>query len=218
MRHPFLCVMFVLTGAFGAMWSTTCHAREDTLICSEHRQAVICSLSIPNYVQRMAPFLTNGWENAIRIDVLLLDAGGTRVLRKSELQATQRCYLDPFESPCLLLWRGAKNWITYRDEAEFLEAISNFTIQALKLEGLPPDNYRVRVLIHISANNQKQIATVKQWFKQIGSDTAGFHLGETTLVGSFMSIYTAGVEQPAQTLILETAQFYIDLNFSVTNP
>ena len=192
---------------------------QDTLSCTGHDNAVVCNLSIPSFVNRMAAIMTNGWENAIVVQAYLQGATNNTIIRQSTLQASQRCYLDPFESPCLLLWRGAKTWITYKNEMEFLNAFANFNIQVFQLKGLAADNYRVRVKITISTNQQKQQEVVKQWFRQSGSDTSFLRLGDTTLVGSFMSAYAISVKEPLdQSVTLETTQFYLDPEFKVAAP
>ncbi len=157
--------------------------------------------------------MTNGWENQLDIQIDLLNTDD-EVVKTSHLHASQRCYIDPFESPCLVLWRGAKNWRTYRDSSVFLKSLSNLSIHAMKLTDIEPDNYRVRATITVTEGSEKQGDIVKKWFRQ--SENAGLRLGESSLIGSFMSVFAPVVESHGDTTILETTEFYIDITFNAS--
>ncbi|MBQ4359305.1 MAG: hypothetical protein II767_03535 [Proteobacteria bacterium] len=185
---------------------------EDTVQCAEQDRVILCNLTIPNYVRRIRSVLANGWENSITIHISLLSGDGSKTIRKSRLEATERCYLDPFESPCLVLWRGAATWQRYRDEAALVKALSHFGVQAISLDDLPADNYMIRVRIQVAASAQKRLQSLRSWFKQGDSD-AGFW-STNSLIGALLTSQAEAVEGHSLETTIETSQFYIDLAFS----
>ena len=133
---------------------------------------------------------------------------------RSRLEATQRCYLDPFESPCLVLWRGAAKYQKYKDEDTFIKAMSRFGIQALTLTELPADNYIVRINITIMASASKRLRSIRSWFRQNAGDS-GFLSGTGSLISSFLGSRAESTEDDeTYQITIDTAQFYIDLDFS----
>lgn len=187
--------------------------QNDIVQCAESEKHILCNLSIHSFIKSVSPILTNGWENTIQIDIALLDNSGNKVIQRSRLEATQRCYLDPFASPCLILWRGAPTWQRYRDEETFLKAMSHFGIQALTLTDLPADNYKIRIVIKLTASAQKRLEAIRSWFKQSGNDSGAGVFGNGSFIGSFISSRAEAVEDEVFETTLETNQFYIDLNF-----
>ncbi|MBR4984689.1 MAG: hypothetical protein IKY83_02985 [Proteobacteria bacterium] len=185
--------------------------QEDTVQCAEQDGVILCNLTIPNYVSRIRSVLANGWENSITIQISLLNGDGTETIRKSRLEATERCYLDPFESPCLVLWRGASTWQRYRDEDALVKALSHFGVQAIRLEDLPADNYMIRVRIQVAASAQKRLQSLRSWFKPGESET-GF-LSANALIGAILTSRAEALAGHSLETTLETSQFYIDLAF-----
>ena len=189
---------------------------EDTLVCADQNQVLVCNIELNHFIKKTEELMTNGWENQIDIQIELLDTQD-RVVKTSLLHASQRCYIDPFESPCLVLWRGAKNWRTYRDIPAFLKSLSSLSVHAMRLQTLEPDNYRVRATITVTEGSEKQSDIVKKWFRQSGN--AGLRLGDSSLIGSFMSVFAPDVtEFHHDQIILETTDFYIDVGFDSDQP
>lgn len=189
-------------------------AADDSVQCTETEKKVICNLFISSFIQSARALLTNGWENSLQINIALLDGSGNKVLMRSRLEATQRCYLDPFESPCLVLWRGAAKYQKYKDEETFIKAMSRFGIQALTLTELPADNYIVRVNITIMASASKRLRSIRSWFRQNAGDS-GFLSGTGSLISSFLGSRAESTEDDeTYQITIDTAQFFIDLNFS----
>lgn len=183
---------------------------EDQLDCTVQDKTLICSVSIEDFILSTSSLMTNGWENQIDIRFDLVD-NGEDIIKTSKLHASQRCYIDPFESPCLVLWRGAKTWKTYKDDRAFLRSISSLIVHAMKFKELIADNYKVRMTITVQSGSERETESVKQIFKQTGND---LRLGDSSLVGSFISAYTPNqTSAKLYTAILETPQFYIDLDF-----
>lgn len=185
---------------------------EDAVQCAEQDHVILCNLTIPNYVQSIRSVLANGWENSITIHISLLSGDGSKTIRKSRLEATERCYLDPFESPCLVLWRGAATWQRYRDEAALVKALSHFGVQAIALDELPADNYVIRIHIQVAASAQKRLQSIRSWFKSGDSDS-GF-LSANSLIGAILTSHAESLAGHSLETTLETSQFYIDLAFS----
>jgi hypothetical protein len=197
----------------GLLPSMSWAQHSDIVQCAESEKRILCNLSIYDFIERVSPILTNGWENTLQIDIALLNSAGDKVIQRSRLEATQRCYLDPFASPCLILWRGAPTWQRYRDENAFLKAMSHFGIQALTLTDLPADNYKIRIHIQLTASAQKRLESIRSWFKQSGSDSGNGVFGNGSFIGSFLSSRAEAIEDDVYEIELETTQFYIDLNF-----
>lgn len=188
-------------------------AEADTIQCSESNRNVICRVTIPEFVAKVRQMLTNGWENTIQIQISLMDSASEKVISKSRLEATQRCYLDPFESPCLLLWRGASKWQRYRDENAFLHAFSHFNIQALTLGELPADNYVIRLTMVVVPSAQKRMNSILNWGKTGDGDSGASLWNTNSLIGSVVRSRAEGIENQAFVTTLETTQFYIDVSF-----
>lgn len=184
---------------------------EDLMDCTVQVKTLICSVTLEDFILTTASLMTNGWENQIDIRFELID-NNQDIIKTSRLHASQRCYIDPFESPCLVLWRGAKTWKTYKDDRAFLRSISSLTVHAMKFKELIADNYKVRMTITVQSGSERETESVKQIFKQTGND---LRLGESSLVGSFISAYTPNqTSAKLYTTVLETPQFYIDLDFT----
>ncbi|MBS7381102.1 MAG: hypothetical protein KIG72_07545 [Bradymonadales bacterium] len=184
---------------------------DDFLQCVENEQRIICTLNIYNYIQTTKRILTNGWENTIQLDIELMNADKSKVLQRSRLEATQRCYIDPFNTPCLILWRGAKSWQRYNSEDKFIKAISHIGIHALTLKELPPDNYVVRISMQIMGSAQKRVESIRNWFKQ-ANESKNYAFGSSTLIGAILGSKAEKTESIAQSIALETTPFYIDIN------
>ena len=205
----------IATLAFiGALLPCTVYAEPDTIRCVEEDTRIFCTLSISDFINKVRPILTNGWENTFQIYIELLTSDGAKVLQRSKLEASQRCYLDPFESPCLILWRGAKTWQRYRDENAFLIAMSRFAIQALTLTDLPSDNYIIRISLQVTASVQKRLESIRSWFRVGFSDSGMFNTSSGSLVGAFVGSKAEEVDDDSmsQSIVLKTSPFYIDLN------
>ena len=188
-------------------------AEEDHIQCAETEHRIMCNLVIPKFIETAQPLLSNGWENTLQINISLLNSTASRTIQRSRIEATQRCYLDPFDSPCLILWKGARNWQRYRDEAAFIKAMSSFGIQALTLKDLPADNYIVRIELQISASASKRLNAVRAWFRQNADSGSGF-LGSNSLISSFLSSRVESAEnKEIYTTTLDSTQFYIDISF-----
>ncbi len=188
---------------------------EDSISCVEQNKSLVCSVVLDSFMESAATLMTNGWENQIDILFEFNDVNGI-VLKTSSLHASQRCYIDPFESPCLVLWRGAKTWKTYRDDKSFLRSFANLKVHAMKFSVLEPDNYYVRMTITVKAGSEREYDSVKKIFKQTGND---LRLGDSSLVGSFISAYTPAMSSSRLYIkTLETPQFYIDLDFQNSAP
>ena len=191
------------------------YAEEDYIQCTENDRRVLCNLHLPNYIQSAHSMISNGWENTLQINISLTDSSGSTVLQRSRLEATQRCYLDPFESPCLILWKGASHWQRYRDDKAFIKAMSHFGIQALTLKELPPDNYIVQIEISIFASASKRLNSIRSWFRQNASESGNFLFGNNSLISSFLSSRAESAENSETlTATFESAQFYIDIGFN----
>ena len=200
------------------LWCAPCAFAADTVQCTETGKKVICNLSIGNFIKSAKGLLTNGWENTLQINIALLDGSGETVIMRSRLEATQRCYLDPFESPCLVLWRGASKYQKYKNEETFLKAMSRFGIQALTLTELPADNYIIRVSITVMASAAKRLRSIRTWFQQNTSDS-GFLAGTGSLISSFLGSRAESAEaDESYQITIDTAQFYIDLDFTPPAP
>lgn len=214
MRQSIIHTLIFLLLALGFIaFPANAFAESDMVQCTENEKRIVCNLSMPDFIEKIRPILTNGWENTIQIHISLLSGDGEKTIRKSQLEATQRCYLDPFESPCLILWRGASNWLRYRDEAAFLKAFSHFGIQAMTLTELPADNYMIRITIQVMASAQKRLEAIKSWFKSGSSDTENNSWSTNTLIGSFLSSRAENMRSQSYEMTFETTQFFIDLNF-----
>ncbi len=199
----------ILAGLFSVVSSQA--FADDSILCTAQDQMLVCNLSVENLMTRASKVMTNGWENQIEILYELIDSN-ENVVKTSKLSAAQRCYIDPFESPCLVLWRGAKAWREYRDERMFLTAMSTITAQAMKLKDLAPDNYRVRATLTVQSGSTRQMQDVKQWFRQSGTDTS--RSSDSSLIGSFISSYTPEALIFSKYIeILETTNFFIDPSF-----
>ena len=204
-----LCLLSLMVWAFPKQ----AFAGTDMVQCTESDKRIVCNLSMPEFIEHVRPILTNGWENTIQINITLLNGNGNKTIKQSRLEATQRCYLDPFESPCLILWRGAPNWLRYRDEAAFLKAFSHIGIQAMTLTELPADNSIIRINIQVMASAQKRLEAIKSWFKTGSSDADNNSWSTNSLIGSFLSSRAENLRSQSYDTTLETAQFYIDLDF-----
>lgn len=184
---------------------------DDYIQCVEDEQRIVCTLNIQDFIQSTKSILTNGWENTIQLDIELMDADKSKVLQRSRLEATQRCYIDPFNTPCLILWRGAKSMQRYDSEEKFIRAFSHIGIHALTLKELPPDNYAVRVSMQIMGSAQKRIESIRNWFKQT-NETKNYDFGSSTLIGAILGSKAEKTESIVQSVVLETSPFYIDIN------
>jgi hypothetical protein len=183
---------------------------DDSVVCSTQNKILVCNLDITNFMQIASHLLTNGWENRIDIQIDLIDKNNEHV-KTTALHATQRCYIDPFDSPCLVLWRGASTWRTYKNENTFIDALSHLTVHVMKLDGLQADNYSIRTVINVRAGSDHQQASVKKWFRQTGSDDT--RMSDSSLIGSFISAYTPEtIDMSRYIMTLQTEQFYIDPN------
>ena len=210
-------LLFAFASIWGLIFASSAFAQndmpQDYLQCVENEQRVICTLHIYNYIQKTKKILTNGWENTVQIDIILMNADQTQSLQRSRLEATQRCYIDPFDSPCLILWRGAKSWQRYKNEEKFLKAISKIGIHALTLRELPPDNYIVKIFVQIAPSAQKRVQSIRNWFKH-NTESKGISIGNGTLIGALISSKAEQTEQNgdnAQVLEISTTPFYIDI-------
>lgn len=203
--------LFVFLGLFFILLPSCAFADDDIIQCVESEKRILCSLFIPGFIQTSAPLLVNGWENTFQISIELRDAEKLKLIKRTKLEASQRCYLDPIESPCLILWRGAKNWQRYKDEDVFLHAMSKFGFQAFTLVDLPPGNYIVRVTFQIMPSAQKRVESIRNWFKQDG-DPKTFSFGNSSLIGSIIGSRAESAEDSSQIITLSTTPFYIDLN------
>jgi len=200
------CALF--SGLFAGLASNA--FAEDSISCVVKDKTLVCKVALESFMESASSLMTNGWENQIDIQFEFIN-NNNDVLKTSTLHASQRCYIDPFESPCLVLWRGAKTWKTYHDDKSFLKSFSNLTVHAMKFTELEPDNYNVRMTITVKAGSEREYDSVKQIFKQTGND---LRLGDSSLVGSFISAYTPALSSSRLYIkTLETSQFYIDLNF-----
>lgn len=203
---------FVIFFTTLAVFVIASHARaEDYIQCTESKGRIMCNLHLVDFIKSVSPVLTNGWENAIQIHISLLQAEGKTVVRRSRLDATQRCYLDPFESPCLILWRGADRWQRYPNESEFLAAVSHFAIQAITLNEIQPDHYIVRISVQVMASVQKRLASIRSWFKSGGDEIGAGSWSTGTLIGSFLGSRAEAVAENGHEITLETTRFYIDI-------
>ena len=192
-----------------------CYAEDDYIQCTENERRVLCNLHIPTFIQKAQSMISNGWENTLQINISLKDSEGSAVIQRSRLEATQRCYLDPFESPCLILWKGATSWQRYRDDKAFIKAMSHFGIQALTLKELPPDNYIVQIEISIFASASKRLNSIRSWFRQNSSESGSFLFGNNSLISSFLSSRAESAENSETlTATFESTQFYIDVSFN----
>ena len=209
MRKPFIAIFALIMMLIPSLgW-----AENDYIQCAETDKRIFCNLVIPGFISKAKPLLTNGWENTLQINISLLDNSGSRTIQRSRLEATQRCYLDPFDSPCLILWKGAPSWQRYKDENAFIKAMSQFGIQALKLGDLPADNYIVRIEIQISASISKRLNSIRTWFRQ-NADTGSFFFGNNSLIGSFLGSRAESAEaNESVSTRIDSTQFYIDISF-----
>lgn len=188
-------------------------AEDDHIQCAETEHRIMCNLVIPKFIETARPLLANGWENTLQINISLLNSTASRTIQRSRLEATQRCYLDPFDSPCLILWKGSTNWQRYRDEAAFVKAMSRFGIQALTLKDLPADNYIVRIEIQISASASKRLNAIRTWFQQ-NAESGSVFFGNSSLIGSFLSSRVESAQnKEVYTTTIDSTQFYIDIAF-----
>ncbi len=189
-------------------------AESDMILCSEDSGSVLCSLQISEFITRVQPVLTNGWENTLKIQIWLMSADGTQKIGRSQLEATQRCYLDPFESPCLILWSGAARWQRYRDEEVFLRALSQFGIQALKLNGIEPGNYFVRMTIQVMPSALKRIESIRAGYRASDGDSSSGTWSTSSFISAVMSSQASRMDDEIYETTLETLPFYIDPLFS----
>lgn len=185
----------------------------DEIRCTERDYNIYCSLDISQYIENSRQLLTNGWKNTFQIDIALMDYAAQKVIQKSRLEAVQRCYLDPFESPCLILWKGAKSYQRYRDEEVFLNVISKFGIQALTVSELPAGNYVIRIDVQISENAAQRVETMKSWLKQGNGEMGILSIGTGALLTNVFSHRTQEVEDnvSSKKIVLQTTPFYIDV-------
>lgn len=190
-------------------------ALADDIQCLEVNGFIQCRMQIPEFVNSIRGTLTNGWENRLAFNIYLLDASGVTI-QESQLKATQRCYIDPFESPCLLLWAGASTWLTYADDVHFLNALSRLRMRVFKLNHLEPGNYRVQVVIRLNMVTEKQANNLRNWLKSSGQeDPTSVGKNTSTLLGNFMDAFTQISEGASEAMTtISTMPFYIDLSMS----
>lgn len=188
---------------------------EDLIQCTESDKRIVCNLQITEFIEQSRQLLTNGWENTLQIHISLFEADHSSPIARSRLEATQRCYLDPFESPCLILWTGATKWQRYRDEDVFLRALSHFGIQALSLgDNLPAGNYRVRVTVQIMPSASKRLQSISNWFKASSGESGNSLWSTNTLIGSVLSSHASSIEGDVLQKTIETSNFYIDVSLN----
>ncbi len=184
-------------------------AGENALICLEHEQKIYCRFSMRAFVAKIESILNNGWQNSIHFHFQLLDSE-QKIVATSNISATQRCYIDPFESPCLLLWSGAELWQRYETDAELYSALANLRVQALKLKSLPADNYSVRAYVSLNPVTDKQISDLQAWFKHSGHHRALPFGNNSSLLGSFLTTFAEFSPGSAEASIkLQTSPFFI---------
>ena len=213
MKRACACILFAVL----CLMPVCAFAESDMILCSEDSGSVLCSLRIPEFITRVQPILTNGWENTLKIQIWLMSADGTQKIGRSQLEATQRCYLDPFESPCLILWSGAARWQRYRDEEVFLRALSQFGIQALKLNGVEPGNYFVRMTIQVMPSALKRIESIRAGYRSDGDSSSGTW-STSSFISAVMSSQASRMDDEIYETTLETLPFYIDPLFSSRPP
>lgn len=210
MKRVYACILCALF----CMLPASAFAESDMIICSEDAGSILCSLQISEFITRVQPVLTNGWENTLKIQIWLLSTDGTQKIARSQLEATQRCYLDPFESPCLILWSGAARWQRYRDEEVFLRALSQFGIQALKLDGIEAGNYFVRMTIQVMPSALKRIESIRAGYKASDGDSSSGSWSTSSFISAVMSSQASVMDDEIYETTLETLPFFIDPMFT----
>lgn len=204
MKRFILCLLILIS------LQTQALASENSLLCIEKDNKIFCRFSLRSFITKIEHILSNGWQNTLTFDFYLLDKNN-QVLLKSSIAATQRCYIDPFESPCLLLWSGADQWLRYEGQTELFSALAGLRIQALSLPTLQPDDYTVRVIINLNPITDKQISELQTWFKRSGHYRAlPFGNNNTSLLGSFLTTFAEFAPGNAEASIkLQTSPFFI---------
>ena len=127
MKHYFYCIRnyaatFLLL--FSLIFSGfSAFGKDNSIQCIPVDGRMQCQLQLHDFIRSIGEILSNGWENKLFFDIFLINDSGETV-RRSSLSASQRCYIDPFESPCLLLWSGSDSWQQYRDSQALERALT----------------------------------------------------------------------------------------------
>lgn len=161
----------------------------DSLTCKVDDEAIICEADIEEFLSdEIRDVLNNGWENTLLFNLLLLDEDNDVVgLSYSEL--SQRCYIDPFDDPCLALWSGSETWDSHQDVDAFIEETASFKLRSVPVSSIPKGTYKARLNVELNPITEEQVNVIRSWLAR----NRGGHLvvgkSESSIFGTFVSVF-----------------------------
>ena len=184
-QSKFIAVMIALCSTF---WAGESFAK-DKLSCEIDDDHISCDVDIRDFINdEIREVLYNGWENSLHFHLVLTDDSG-EVVGLTYAEVSQRCYIDPFDDPCLALWAGSTSWDTYLDLDSMIEAVGRFKLDSVDVDELSDGLYQAALSFELNPITAEQASLVRKWLAR----NRGGHLvvgrGDSTIFGTFVSLF-----------------------------
>lgn len=206
--HP--CALTALLLAAALCCALPAHA-SDSLECQITAGTLRCNVDLRDFLDgEIRDTLNNGWENTLHFQLVLLDERG-KVAAVTVTDLTQRCYIDPFDDPCLALWRSARTWDTYDDVDAMIAAIGVFELVSVAVADLPAGTYSARLDVELNPITDEQVSVIRSWLARHRGGHLVVGKNESSIFGTFVSVFANVRPGHAEAMIsLETPPFAVE--------
>ena len=164
-------------------------AADNEVSCRSQAGRVFCEMDIRQWIQsEIRAVLNNGWENTLQIDLLLFDQRDN-LTAVTYAEVSQRCYIDPFDNPCLVLWQGSKQWQTYDNVDAMVQGLGRFTLASVATSDLPEGSYSVRLDLKLNPITDEQANVIRKWLGRSRGGHMVIGRNESSIFGTFVTVF-----------------------------
>lgn len=164
-------------------------AADNTLVCTAGEEQIVCEVDVRQFLTKeIRSVLNNGWENNLHFNLLVMNSDDD-IVGLTYTIVSQRCYIDPFDDPCLALWSGSESWQTYRDIDDLISGIGKIRFESVPFEDLEEGAYSATLSIELNPITDEQASIIRSWLAR----SRGGHLvvgkNDSSIFGTFVSVF-----------------------------
>jgi len=168
---------------------TFAEAADNSIECTAGAEQIVCEVDAREFLNKeIRSVLNNGWENNLHFNLLIMNSDDD-IVGVTYTIVSQRCYIDPFDDPCLALWSGSDSWQTYRDIDGLIAGIGKIRLESVPFENLEEGTYTARLSIELNPITDEQASIIRSWLAR----SRGGHLvvgkNDCSIFGTFVSVF-----------------------------
>ncbi|MDX9719416.1 MAG: hypothetical protein RBU37_01620 [Myxococcota bacterium] len=160
----------------------------DSVSCTRDDDDLLCTVELEDFLNEIRPVLNNGWENLLEFNLMLFEVEDETFVGHNFTELSARCYIDPFDDPCLALWSGSESWQSYEDVDEMILGISNFRLVsqgASELSG----RYFAKLTVALNPITDKQADVIRTWLARHRGGHMIIGRSDASIFGTFVSVF-----------------------------